>query len=310
MGLRMKDVLTRGLSKNGHINAIACSTTNLVNEAQKLHDLWPVASAALGRTLTAGVMMASQLKDEKAKIEIQIDGDGPLGKIMVDAKNDGTVRGYVDNPHVNFELKDGGGLNVGIAVGKGTLRVIKNMGMKEPFIGTVDLQTGEIGDDLSYYYAVSEQIPSAVGLGVLVDPDEHIISSGGFLVQMMPEVTDEEIEELEKRMKEMKHISSYLQEGYSPIELIKILVPDYEELETMELGWKCNCSRERCETILRTLRFKDLKDILEEDKKCDMHCEFCSTTYHFDEEEIRQIYEERVNEIKDTMINHESNMED
>lgn len=306
----MGDILTRGVSKAGHIMATACRTTDLVNEARNRHGLWPAASAALGRTLSAAAMMASQLKYENSRLEIQIDGGGPLGKIIADARPNGDVRGYVENPHVHAGLKDGGGIAVGPAVGNdGMLRVFKDMGMKEPFVGTVDLRTGEIGEDLTYYFAISEQIPSAVGLGVLVDTDNSMLSAGGWIVQMMPEATEEEICAVEENVRKMPHISALLREGKTPLEIIRMIVPDYVEMETMPLQWKCTCSRERSEGVLRSLRMKELKEILEEDKQCDMHCDFCGETYHFSEEELQKIYNDRLKEIAGKLAEHDTGME-
>ena len=303
----MGDILTRGVSKAGHIMATACRTTDLVNTAQKRHGLWPVASAALGRTMSAALMMAAQLKYENSKLEIQIDGGGDLGKIIADARPDGAVRGYVENPHVNKGLKAGGGIAVGPAVGtNGTLRVFKDVGMKDPFVGAVELRSGEIGEDLTYYFAVSEQIPSAVGLGVLVDTDNSVISAGGWIVQMMPEATEEEISMVEENVKKMPHVSSLLKDGVSPTDIIKMIVPDYVEMETLPLRWECTCSRERSEGILRSLRMKELKGILEEDKECNMHCDFCGETYHFSEEDLQKIYNERVKEIVEKLAEHDS----
>lgn len=305
---RMADRLTRGISGNGHVTAMACSTTELVETARRKHDLWQVAAAALGRTMTAACMMASQLKDEKARLDIQILGDGELGRILANARPDGSVRGYVENPHVNFEIKSGGGLDVGKAVGRsGTLRVIKDLGLKDPFVGTVELQTGEIGDDLAYYFAASEQIPSAVGLGVLVDPDGSVRAAGGWIVQMMPDAGEEEITAVEEAVKRMPKASSLLAQGETPVQMIRRILPDYQEMETHPLRWKCDCSRKKCEGILRSMRVKDLQEMLEEDRGCEMKCDFCGNVYRFGEEELRAILEEKMKEIRE---NVEAGMDD
>ena len=297
------DYLTRGTNQTKHIQAFACLTTDMVEEARKRHDLWPVASAALGRTMSVTAMMASELKDEKAKIETQIDGKGELGKIIVDAWSNGNVRGCVTNPKVNFVHKETGGMAVGIAVGtNGYLRVIKDLNLKQPWIGTVDLQSGEIGDDFAYYFTTSEQIPSAVGVGVLVGTDQKIISSGGWIVKMMPEVTEEEIKQTEERIKKIPSVSTMLKEGYTPEKMLQQIIPDYEELGKTELRFKCTCSREKCLNVLNLLKLSELEEMIKEDEKCNMHCEFCGSDYSFSKEELEEILKQRKEKENDVKI--------
>ena len=288
----MADILTRGIARSGRVRVFACDTTELANVAQQKHGLWPVASAALGRTMSVGCMMGSMLKSENEKITIQINGGGPMGTLMVDAFSDGSVRGFVADPEVHFTYNDTNKLAVGVAVGRdGYLKVIKDMGLKQAFTGQVELQTGEIGEDFAYYFAVSEQTPSAVSVGVLVDPDNHVISSGGFIIQMLPDAIEEDILFIESKLNGFPPVSSLIADGKSPKDMIEMIFDDYEELETRSLEFKCNCSRERCYRVLGTIAKEDLLAMIEEDHGCDMHCEYCSSTYHFEEKELRDIYE-------------------
>ena len=288
----MADILTRGIAREGRVRVFACDTTELVNVAQEKHKLWPVASAALGRTMSVGCMMGSMLKSENEKITIEINGGGPMGTILVDAHHDGSVRGFVADPEHHYVYNDTNKLAVGVAVGRdGYLKVIKDMGLKQAFTGQVELQTGEIGDDFAYYFAVSEQTPSAVSVGVLVDTDAHIISSGGFIIQMLPDATEEDVVYIESKLNGFPTVSSLIAEGKTPKDMIEMIFEDYEELETRELSFKCNCSRERCYRVLGTINKEDLLAMIEEDHGCDMHCEYCSSTYHFEEKELREIYD-------------------
>lgn len=291
----MEDMLTRGVAREKRVRVFACDTTRLTDEARAKHGLWPVASAALGRTMSVGCIMGSMLKTDKEKLTIQINGGGPMGTVMVDAFADGHVRGFVANPQVHYTYNDTGKLAVGYAVGKdGYLKVIKDMGMKQPWIGQVELQSGEIGEDFAYYFTMSEQTPSAVSVGVLVDPDEHVIASGGLLIQIMPEAREEDIVYIEEKLKNLPPISSLIQKGMKPQQIVAMVFDDYEELETRSLRFACNCSRERCMSVLETIPLDDLKAIVEEDHRCEMHCEFCSSTYVFEEDELRRIYEKRL----------------
>lgn len=288
----MADILTRGIAREGRVRVFACDTTELVNVAQEKHKLWPVASAALGRTMSVGCMMGSMLKSENEKITIEINGGGPMGTILVDAHHDGSVRGFVADPEHHYVYNDTNKLAVGVAVGRdGYLKVIKDMGLKQAFTGQVELQTGEIGDDFAYYFAVSEQTPSAVSVGVLVDTDAHIISSGGFIIQMLPDATEEDVVYIESKLNGFPTVSSLIADGKTPKDMIEMIFEDYEELETRELSFKCNCSRERCYRVLGTINKEDLLAMIEEDHGCDMHCEYCSSTYHFEEKELREIYD-------------------
>jgi len=295
-----KDTLVRGVARESRVRVFACDTTVLTNYAQSKHSLWPVASAALGRTMSVGCIMGSMLKTEKEKITIQINGGGPIGTVMVDAYADGKVRGFVANPEVHYIYNDTGKLAVGVAVGhQGYLKVIKDMGLKQPWIGQVELQTGEIGEDFSYYFTVSEQIPSAVSVGVLVNPENEVIASGGLVIQVLPEALDEDISYIEEKLKKFPPISTLISEGKTPQDMISMIFDDFKLLEERELRFECNCSRDKCLTVLDTIILSDLKDMIDEDHKCDMFCEFCSTNYHFDEKDLMAIYERRYAYEKD-----------
>ena len=286
----MEDYLIRGISHNGHIQAFGALSTNLVNQAVAHHDLWPVATAALGRTMTVTAMMASRMKEENGKIEVSIDGQGPLGKILVQAKPNGCVKGYVDNPHVNYELYPGGGLNVGKAVGTdGSLKVTKDIGLKQPFVGDVALKTGEIGDDFAYYFMQSEQTPSIVSLGVLIDTDNSVKAAGGLVIQLMPGHTEEDIVYLENALSKMRPISSLLDEGKTCKEILDELFTDYKFMDDHDVRFVCDCSKQRFRAALTTIKLEDLIDLYEKDKHIEVKCEYCNKKYEFDEDELNTI---------------------
>ena len=249
------------------------------------HNCLPTAAAALGRTLSVGCIMGTMLKDKKEKIEIQIDGQGPLGMIVVDAYHNGTVRGLVTNPHVEVYKDDNPQkLDVGKAVGTdGVLRVIKDMSMKRPFISEVPLQTGEIGDDFAYYYMKSEQTPSVVSVGVLIDTDYSVKAAGALVIQMMPSATEKDIEIVEEIVAHLKPISQIIDEMEDPSEIVKAIFDDYDELATQDLGFKCECSKGKFAVVLSRLPKEDLQQMIAEDHGCEVVCRFCNTKYHYDE---------------------------
>ncbi len=279
------DILSRGTALNGNVRVFCCRTTRLVQEAVDRHNCLPTAAAALGRTLSVGCVMGTMLKDKKEKIEIQIDGQGPLGMMVVDAYHDGSVRGFVTNPEVEVYKNDNPQkLDVGKAVGTdGVLRVIKDMSMKRPFISEVPLQTGEIGDDFAYYYMKSEQTPSVVSVGVLVDTDLSIKASGALVIQMMPSATERDIEIVEEIVAHLKPISQIIDEMEDPTEIIKAIFNDYQELATQKLSFKCECSKGKFAVILSRLPIEDLQMMIDEDHGCEVVCRFCNTKYHYDE---------------------------
>ncbi len=287
----MGDYLVKAIAYNGEVRAYAIRSTDTVSEAQKRHDTWATASAALGRTLTAGAMMGAMLKDD-SKITVKIDGGGPIGIILVDAKTNGEVRGYVQNPHVDFKTNEHGKLDVRRAVGtNGTLTVVKDLGLKEQFSGQVPIVSGEIGEDFTYYFAVSEQVPSAVGVGVLVNPDHTISASGGFIIQMMPGASDETITEIEERLKTVEPVSVLIDKGMTPEEILNHILGggNVRILESVPVEFKCSCSKDRFGEALISLGKKELQEIIVEDEKAEVQCHFCNNTYMFSKDELEEL---------------------
>ena len=287
----MKDYLVKALAFNGEVRAYSVRSTNIVREAQERHDTWSNASAALGRTLTTGAMMGAMLKGEE-KLTLKIEGNGPLGHILVDSNAKGEVRGYVANPHVQTELNQFGKIDVAKAVGTvGTVSVVKDIGMKEPFTGQVPIVSGELGEDFTYYFAVSEQTPSSVGVGVLVNPDHTILASGGFIIQILPGASDECITKIENRLKTIKPVSKLIEEGLTPEEILYEVLGKEEVriLETMDVKFQCQCSRERIEGALVSIGKQELQLILEEDGEAEVKCHFCNEAYHFSDEQLKEL---------------------
>lgn len=286
----MQDTLLKAIACNGHVRIYMCSTTNLVDDARKRFDLWPTASAALGRTLTVGSMMGSMLKSDKEQLTIRINGGGPIGTVLVDAYSDGHVRGFVSEPHVHYQYNDTGKLAVGIAVGKeGYLQVIKDLGMKENWEGTVALQSGEIGDDFAYYFTVSEQTPSAVSLGVLVDTDNSIISAGGMIIQIMPDATEEDIVKTEQLVAGLKPMSTLIQENENIEDIMMSLYDDVKILSSQPVEFRCHCSEATMKRALTTLPKEERMKMIEEDHGCEITCNFCNEQYHFSEQQLREL---------------------
>lgn len=285
--MEKKDILTRGTALAGAVRVFCCDTTNLTNDAVKRHALQPTSAAALGRTLAMGAIMGCMLKTDEEKIEIQINGQGPLGQMVVDGYADGRVRGYVDNPNIFIEKKQGK-LDVGQAVGtNGFLRVVKDMGMKQPFVSEVQIQTGELGDDFAFYYLKSEQTASAVSLGVLVDTDKSIKSAGALVIQMMPSAVEADIDHVEDMVQHLKPVSQLISEFDSPKEIVEALFDDYQELGSTELRFECECSRTKYAQILKKLQLKDLQAMVDEDHGCEVVCKFCGKKYQFSEETLQ-----------------------
>ena len=289
----MKDILKRGTSFDGCVRIFAATTTELVNEAQKIHQTFPVASAALGRTLTAGVLMsAAGLKADEDTLTLQIKGDGPLGSIVVCADSKSDVRGYVVNPYVDLPLNEAGKLDVGGAVGAGVLNVVRDLGLKEPYIGQIPLVSGEIAEDITMYYAQSEQIPTAVALGVLVDTDHSIKAAGGFMVQMMPGATDETADIIEKSIKNAGAVTKMIDSGMTAEDIIFAIAGDIgvmiENEDTLP-HYKCTCSKERMEKALISIGKKELEDIITEQGQAELSCQFCNNKYNFSEAELREL---------------------
>ena len=281
--------ILRGTSKNHGIRIFAADTTSMVEEARRLHNTSPVASAALGRALTASSIMGIMMKGDNDKLTLSINGKGPLGTIVCVADSKGTVKGYVSNPLVDIPSRADGKLDVGSAVGiNGLVTIIKDMGMKEPYTGQYPLVNGEIAEDLTAYYAYSEQQPSAIALGVLVDVDYSIKAAGGFIVQLMPEAEEKDIDILEKNLSQITSVSHLIDDGKTPEDLINLVLKDLEPIiyEKIPVQYKCDCSRERIEKALISIGKKDLDEIIKEDKLAEISCHFCNTVYHFNEAEL------------------------
>ncbi|WP_026574013.1 Hsp33 family molecular chaperone HslO [Bacillus sp. UNC438CL73TsuS30] len=287
----MNDYLVKALAFDGHVRAYAVRTTNIVSEAQRRHDTWRTASAALGRSLTAGVMMGAMLKGEE-KLTIKIEGDGPLGPILVDSNAKGEVRGYVTHPHVDFEANAHGKLDVRRAVGTtGSLTVIKDIGLRDFFSGQVPLVSGELGEDFTYYFATSEQIPSSVGVGVLVNPDDSILAAGGFILQLMPGIEDAAITKMEERLKTIPPVSKLIEKGLTPEEILGELFGDepVNILEKMPVKFQCTCSKERFSNAILGLGAAEITAMIEEDGQAEAHCHFCNEKYLFTKEELEEL---------------------
>lgn len=288
----MKDYLVRGIVNERNCRVFACSTKHLLEEARLHHDLYPTASAALGRVMSVTLMMGAMNKSHE-KMTVTINGGGPIGTVMACTNSDGKVKGFVSNPHTHFTYNDTGKLAVGYAIGtQGTLQVIKDMGLKEPFVGTVPLQSGEIGDDFSYYFMVSEQTPSVVSVGVRVNDTNEILSSGGFIIQLLPDATEEDIAYIEDKMKDFTPVSTLLNEGKRPEEILDMIFDEVEILDRQELFFECDCSKEKMAEAIKTVGREELRSMIEEDHGCEIICHFCNTHYYFDESELVSLLEE------------------
>lgn len=287
------DYLVRALAFDDTIRAVAVRATNLVNEAHKAHDTWNTATAALGRTLIAGLLLGSSQKGQE-HMTIKVQGNGPIGSIIVAANAKGEVKGYAQNPHVSLEPNAQGKLDVRGAVGtEGTLTVIKDLGLKEPFTGQVPLVSGELGEDFTHYMAVSEQIPSAIGLSVLVDTDESVRAAGGFMVQVMPGASEETIRTIEERLANLPMVSSLIDEGKTPEELLTLLLgaENVHFLDQEAVSFHCDCSKEKFGQALQNIGGDALQEMITEDHGAETVCHFCNAKYQFSEEELKNLYD-------------------
>ena len=287
----MNDYIIRATAANDQIRAFAAVTTQMVETAREHHNTSPVATAALGRLLTAGAMMGAMMKGEKDVLTLQIKAGGPLQGITVTADSQGNVKGYVGNPDVCIPANSKGKLDVAGAVGPGFLNVIKDMGLKEPYSGQVMLQTCEIAEDLTYYFATSEQVPSSVGLGVLMEKDNTVKQAGGFIIQLMPFTDDEVINKLEENLKKVTSVTSLLEEGHTPESLLKLILDgfDVEIMETVPTQFHCNCSKERVEKALISVGKKEIKEMIDDGKEIELNCHFCNKNYIFTVDELKSI---------------------
>ena len=287
----MKDYLIKALTCEERVRVYICSSTALVEDARQRFDMYPTSAAALGRVLSVGSMMGSMLKSDKEQLTIKINGGGPIGSIIVDAYCDGHVRGFVSDPHIMLQYNDTGKLAVGMAVGKeGTLEVIKDLHMKDNWSGTVALQSGEIGDDFAYYFTASEQTPSAVSVGVLVDTDNSIKAAGGLIIQLMPDALEEDIAKIEDIVSHMKHMSTYIMENDSLEAILKLLFKDdLHILSRQDIEFRCDCDKAKMKRVLTTLQKAERMAMIEEDHGCEITCNFCNEHYQFSEEELRDL---------------------
>lgn len=287
----MADHLIRGIGKNGDIRILAADTTDTVNEAVQRHGAYPTAAAALGRSMTAGVMMGAMLKNEE-KVTVTIEGGGPIGAIVVDSDAKGHVRGYLGNPEVHFDLNGAGKLDVRRAVGtNGFLRVVKDIGLKDHFTGSTEIVSGELGEDFSYYFYASEQVPSIVALGVLVNPDNTIKAAGGFIIQVMPGAGDETIAFLEKCAEEMTPVSALIDQGLSPTEVIHAAIGEenWQTIGEMPVSFECNCSKERFLNAISALEPAEIISMIKEDGGAEADCHFCRNKVWIEKEELQDL---------------------
>ena len=282
------DYIVRATAANSQIRAFAATTREMVETARSSHTTSPVATAALGRLLTAGAMMGSMMKGEKDVLTLQMMGSGPIGGITVTADSRANVKGYVKNPDVMLPPNAQGKLDVGGAIGIGILNVIKDLGMKEPYAGQVELKTGEIGDDLTYYFAVSEQVPSSVGLGVLMEKDNTVRQAGGFIIQLMPFTSDEVVDKLEAKLANVKSVTSMLDKGMTPEQILEELLGEFglEITDTMPTQFHCDCSKERIEKALISIGKKDLKEMIRDGEDIEVNCHFCNKKYKVTVDEL------------------------
>lgn len=287
----MSDYLVRATAADAQVRAFAVTARDTVETARAAHDTSPVMTAALGRLLCAGAMMGSMMKGEADILTLQVQGDGPAGGLTVTADSRGRVKGYAVNPQVILPPNSQGKLDVGGAVGAGSLRVIKDLGLKEPYVGQTQLQTGEIAEDLTYYFAASEQVPSSVGLGVLMEKNNTVKQAGGFIVQLMPFAEGNVIEKLEANLSRIHSVTKLLEDGNSPEQILGILLEgmDMEILSDMPVEFYCNCSRERVAKALYSIGKKEMDEMIKDGEPIEVKCHFCNTAYQFSVEDLVQI---------------------
>lgn len=287
----MSDYIIRATAADAQIRVFVAYTRDLVEEARSRHNTSPVATAALGRLLTAGAMMGSMLKGEKDVLTLRVNSDGPIDGITVTADSSARVKGYVGNPNVILPANSVGKLDVAGAVGVGFLDVIKDLGLKEPYVGQTVLQTSEIAEDLTYYFASSEQTPAGVGLGVLMNKDNTVAQAGGFIIQLMPFATEEVITKLEENLSQVKSVTSLLADGYRPEELLELLCKDLNPVinDRLDTAFYCNCDKNRVEKALISIGREELASMIEEGKEIEMNCHFCNTNYVFSIEELKRL---------------------
>lgn len=287
----MSDYMIRATAADKQIRAFAITSRELTEEARKRHNSSPIVTAAMGRLMSGAVMMGSMMKGEKDLLTIQVKGDGPMRGLTVTADAKGNVKGYPYVPDVVLPANAMGKLDVGGAIGSGSMNVIKDMGLKEPYIGQIALQTGEIADDLTYYFAVSEQVPSSVGLGVLMSKENTVAQAGGFIIQLMPFTTDETIDKLEKKLAEVTSVTALLAQGYTPEMILDKLLGEFglEITDKMLVQFHCDCSKERVEKAIASISKEELQSIIDDGEPIEVNCDFCNTKYKFDINELKEI---------------------
>ncbi len=287
----MSDYIVRATAANSQIRAFAVTSRDLVEEARSRHNLSPVATAALGRLLTAGSMMGSMMKSEKDLLTLQIKCSGPIGGLTVTADSQANVKGYVVNPDVMLPPSDKGKLDVGKALDLGVMNVIKDMGLKEPYVGQTHLVSGEIAEDLTYYYATSEQVPSSVALGVLMNKDNTVKRAGGFIIQLMPFADEEVIDKLEKKIAEITSVTALLDQDMTPEMILDYVLGDFgvEILDKVPTKFDCNCTKERVEKAIVSIGKKEIQEMINDGETIEVNCHFCNTHYNFSIEELKDI---------------------
>lgn len=290
--INMADYIVRVTAADTQIRAFACTTREMAETARQIHNTSPVVTAALGRLLSAGAMMGSMLKGEQDLLTLQVKGDGPIQGLIVTADSRGKVKGYPEVADVILPANRLGKLDVGGAVGQGTLSVIRDMGLKEPYVGQTLLQTGEIAEDLTYYFAASEQVPSSVGLGVLMNRDNTVKQAGGFIIQLMPFAEESVVGRLEENLSRVRSVTAMLDEGKTPEQMLETLLEGLspEVTDTVETVFSCNCSKDKIERVLISLGQQEIRDMIEEGHEIEVNCHFCNSHYKFSVEELKELY--------------------
>ena len=290
------DYIVRATAANHQIRAFAISSTNTIEEARQRHNTSPIATVALGRLMSAGAMMGAMMKGDDDIITIQIKGDGPIGGLTVTADAKAKVKGYVNNPEVMLPLNSAGQLDVEKALGIGVLSVIKDIGLKEPYVGDTILVTSDVTQDITYYFATSEQVPTSVGLSVIMSKDNTVKSAGGFIIQLLPDASEEIISALEKKIKEVKNVTTMLEHGYTPEQMLEELLGEFglDILDKIPTQFYCNCSKERMSRALISIGRKELSSLIEEGRTIEVNCHFCGSHYNFDVEELKDLLHKAV----------------
>ena len=289
----MNDYMIRATAADGQIRAFAATTKEMVETAKNAHNTSPIATAALGRLMTAAAMMGSDLKGEGELLTLRIEGDGPIGGLLVTADGKGDVKGYAFNPDVMLPPNAQGKLDVGGSLGLGVLSVIKDIGLKEPYVGQTQLITGEIAEDLTYYFATSEQVPSSVALGVLMNKDNTVRQAGGFIIQLLPGAEEATIAALEKTIGELEPVTTMLNKGMTPEDILELILGQFglEILDKMPIQFTCNCTKSRVEKALISIGGKELQEMIDEGKSIEVNCQFCNKHYEFSVDELKKLYE-------------------